>query len=248
MKPYAECVGNGHAGKEFGGILLILITGAVGLLGLVLLVLSLVVLFSKSKTSEQRKADFERKVVETEARDAAKEAAEQRQLEERMHSAASELADSVGPIRLARLGLTIHDGIIYTTGETLTEMRRGDIRPLGPLIGSHATFTKLKDKPPKRHSQAYDIAIGFYRGPIPRAAVMVTAGNKTTVWRWKEAGQFVRCAQRRIGSTHSQQVPHGGWKATTPNPGVVCLSESPAARPPPTLQGSGVFREWPLMS
>ncbi len=178
MKPYAECIGNGHAGREFGGILLIFITGAPGLLGLVLLLLSLVALLSKPKAPQQRKADFEKKVAETKARDAAKQAAEQRRREEKLQSAANELANSIAPIRLPRLGLTINDGIIYTTGKTLAETRRGDIRPLGPLIGSHATFTKLKDKQPKRHSLAYDIVVDFSSGPTPRGTVTVTAGKQ----------------------------------------------------------------------
>jgi hypothetical protein len=162
MKPYAECIGNGHAGRAFGGLLLILITGAVGLLGLAVLGLSLIAFFSKPKTAQERRADFERKVAETKARDAAEKAVQQRQHQDQVQSAANELANSIAPIRLPRLGLTIHDGIIYASGRTPAEIRRGDIHSLGPLIGSHATFTKLKDKPPKQHGVAYDIAIGFY--------------------------------------------------------------------------------------
>jgi hypothetical protein len=167
--------GSPHAGLFAGEMLLILITGAVGLIGLGVLGVSLAALFSKRKTPEQRRADFERKVTETKARDAAKMAAEQRQHQEKMRSAANELKTTITPIKLPRLGLTIHEGIIYTGGST----RRGDVHSLGPLIGSQATFTKLKDKPPKRHGLAYDVAIGFYGGPTPRGAVTVTTGSKS---------------------------------------------------------------------
>jgi hypothetical protein len=165
--------GSPHAGLFAGEMLLIIITGVVGLAGLVVFVSSLVALFSKLKTPQDRRADFDRKVAETKARDAARETAAQRQHQEKMQAAASELAGSVAPIQLPRLGLAIHDGIIYVGG-----IRR-DIRPLGTLTGSHATFTQLRDKPPKQHGLTYEIAIGLYSGPTPRGAVTVTAGSKT---------------------------------------------------------------------
>src|SRR4051794_35380524 len=66
-KPYAECAANGHAGRGLGGVLLILLTGAVGLLGLIVFGVSLVAFFSKPKTPEERRAKFEKKVAETKA-------------------------------------------------------------------------------------------------------------------------------------------------------------------------------------
>jgi hypothetical protein len=83
--------GSPHAGLFAGEMLLIIITGVVGLAGLVVLVSSLVALFSKLKTPQDRRADFERKVTETKARDAAKMAAEQRHHQEKIRSAANEL-------------------------------------------------------------------------------------------------------------------------------------------------------------
>ena len=120
---------------------------------------------------QERRAAFDRKVAETRARDAAREAAQQRQHQAKMQAAARELADAVAPIKFLYLGLTIHDGIIYAGG-------RKDIRPLGSLAGSQATFTKLRDRPPAQHGLAYQAVIGFQRGPTPRGAVTVTAGSK----------------------------------------------------------------------
>jgi flagellar biosynthesis component FlhA len=105
-----------HAGLFLGEIVLIILTIVVGLAGLVVLVSSLVALFSKVKTPQDRRADFDRKVAETKARDAAREAAAQRQHQEKIQAAASELAASVAPIQLPRLGLAINDGIIYVVG------------------------------------------------------------------------------------------------------------------------------------
>jgi hypothetical protein len=173
MKPYAECIGTGHAGRAFSGMLLIIITGAVGLIGLAIAGFSLVALFSKSKTPQERRADFQRRVAATEARDAAKKAAEQRQYQAKILSAANELKNSIAPLKLPGLGLTINDGIIYASGG------RGEVRSVGPLIGSRATFTKLKDKPPERHGLVYEVAIGISNAPTPRGAVTVTTGNKT---------------------------------------------------------------------
>jgi hypothetical protein len=164
-------LGSPHAGLAFGGFVLILLIAVAGLAGLAALVSALRT--KPPKSPQQQRADFDRKVAETKARDAAREAAAQRQHQEKMQAAASELARSVAPIQLPRLGLAIHDGIIYVGG-----IRR-DIRPLGSLTGSHATFTQLRDKPPKQHGLTYDIAIGLYSGPTPRGAVTVTAGSKT---------------------------------------------------------------------
>jgi hypothetical protein len=166
-------LGSPHAGLFAGEMLLILLMAVVGLAGLAVLVSSLVALFSKLKTPQDRRADFDRKVAETKARDAARETAAQRQHQEKMQAAARELAGSVAPIQLPRLGLAIHDGIIYVGGI------RSDIRPLGSLTGSHATFTKLRDKPAPQHGLAYQAVIGFQSGPAPRGAVTVTTGSKT---------------------------------------------------------------------
>lgn len=59
-KPYAACIGNGHAGRAFGGLLLFALTGIVGLIGLIVLGLSVLALFSSPKTAEEQPADFEK--------------------------------------------------------------------------------------------------------------------------------------------------------------------------------------------
>jgi hypothetical protein len=46
-RPYAECVGSGHAGTEFGALALYVLAAVAGLAGLALLAGSLVALFSK---------------------------------------------------------------------------------------------------------------------------------------------------------------------------------------------------------
>jgi len=59
-KPYAACIDNGHAGRAFGGLLLFALTGIVGLIGLIVLGLSVLALFSKAKTAREHQADLER--------------------------------------------------------------------------------------------------------------------------------------------------------------------------------------------
>ncbi len=49
-RPYAECAANSHLGELWGGLLLYILTGVVGLAGLGLLIASLIALFSKPKS------------------------------------------------------------------------------------------------------------------------------------------------------------------------------------------------------
>lgn len=59
-RPYAACIGNGHAGRAFGGLLLFALTGIVGLTGLIVLGLSVLALFSRPKAPREHPADPER--------------------------------------------------------------------------------------------------------------------------------------------------------------------------------------------
>jgi hypothetical protein len=54
MKPYAECVANGHLGEALGGLALYILAAVLGLAGLALLVSSLIALFPKPRTRPPR--------------------------------------------------------------------------------------------------------------------------------------------------------------------------------------------------
>jgi hypothetical protein len=57
MRPYAECVGHGHAGQAFAGLALIVLTVIVGLAGLVCLLIAASIAVARHRAASSKLTD-----------------------------------------------------------------------------------------------------------------------------------------------------------------------------------------------
>lgn len=134
---------------------------------------------SPEEKAANRKANFEKRVAQTAARDAARRAEAESTLrrEQAEHSAnvaarAKALAEQGRPFTFSALGVSVLDGIVYVSN-------RGQLRRLGPLMGAVADTTRL---PPRKvhRSAGTQLAFGIAAvRNVEQAAVTVTAGNAT---------------------------------------------------------------------
>jgi hypothetical protein len=134
---------------------------------------------SPEEKAADRKANFEKRVAQTAARDAARRAQAQETLrrEQAEHSAnvaatARTLAEQGRPFAFSALGVSVLDGIVYVSN-------RGELRRLGPLAGAVANTTRLSPRKVHRSAGAQLVfGIAAVRN-VEQAAIIVTAGSAT---------------------------------------------------------------------
>ena len=143
---------------------------------------------SPEEKAVARKANFEKRVAQTAARDAARRAEAESTLkrEQAEHSAnvattARTLAEQGRPFTFSALGVSVLDGTVYVSG-------RGALRPLGPLVGSVANTIRLSPRRVHRSAGTQLVfGIAAVRN-VEQAAITVIAGSaihqRTIEERW----------------------------------------------------------------
>lgn len=134
---------------------------------------------SPEEKAAERKANFEKRLAQTAARDAARRAAAESTLrrEQAEHSAnvaatARTLSEQGRPFTFAALGVSVLDGVVYVSN-------RGELRRLGPLVGAVANTTRL---PPRKvhRSPGTQLVFGIAAvRNVEQAAITVTSDNST---------------------------------------------------------------------